>query len=121
MSYVQVKTVDDAVTRIINWEIESGEIFMKFFMQKTVDEGAWAYWLLAKGYVKHANNILMELLGGDDDVSHDVLFLVYNENETDNHLSEENIIKNIELMAEFLCEDSKYLEKLNEFLEQNEK
>lgn len=118
--FVKVKTVDDAVTRIIDWEIEAGETFMDYFMQTNVDDGAWAYWLLAKGYVKHANNIIMELLAGEKDLPQDVLYEVYDEREGENGYSEENIVKNIELMAEFLVETPQYLEKLNKFLENKE-
>lgn len=119
--FVKVKSAEDAATRIIDWEIEAGETFMDYFMQTNVDDGAWAYWLLAKGYVKHANNILMELLAGEKDLPQDVLYEVYDEREGENGYSEENIVKNIELMAEFLVADSKYLELLNQFLENKNK
>lgn len=118
--FVKVKTVEDAVTRIIDWEIESGEMFMDFFMQDKVDDGAWAYWLLARGYVKHANTILMEIFAGEENIEQDTLYGVYNEHEEDVHLSEENMVKNIQLMSEFLIEHPKYLEELNKFLEKNE-
>jgi hypothetical protein len=118
--FVKVKSVEDAVTRIIDWEIEAGETFMDYFMHDTVDDGAWAYWLLSRGHVKHANNILMEILSGEKCIAQDVLYEVYDEREGDNGYSEENIVKNIELMAEFLVADSKYLEKLNQFLENKE-
>jgi hypothetical protein len=119
--FEKVKSAEDAVTRIIDWEIEAGETFTDYFMHDTVDDGAWAYWLLAKGYVKHANNILMEILAGEKCIAQDILYEVYDEREGDNGYSEENIVKNIELMAEFLFADSKYLELLNKFLEKNQK
>lgn len=118
--FVKVKTVDDAVTRIIEWEIDAGEIFADKFMLPNIDNGAWAYWLLARGYVKHANEIIMDLLAGEKDLPTPVLYEVYDETNEEPHICEENIIKNFELIAEFLVETPQYLEKLNNFLENKE-
>lgn len=119
MSYINVETVEDVVTKIIDWEIESNVRFIGTFMTNNVDNSTWAYWLLAKGHVKHANNIIMELLSGEEFISSEVLYIVFDECDEDTHLAEENMIKNIELIAEFLVETPTYLEKLNKFLENN--
>lgn len=118
--FEKVTTVDDAVTRIIEWEIDNTAIFADKFMQTNVDNGAWAYWLLARGYVKHANEIIMELLAGEKDLPTYVLYEVYDETHEEPSVCEENLIKNFELIAEFLVESPQYLEKLNNFLENKE-
>lgn len=113
---MSIKTKEDIVSRIIDFEIETGKRIVDVFMRDTIDDGAWAYWLLSKGYVKHANNILMLLLE-DDKKLNENLYEVYDENDEDVHLLEENIIKNIELISEFLVETPSYLNKLNIFFE----
>ena len=111
-----VKIAEEAVTSIINWEIESGESFADFFMFDNVDNGDWAYWLLAKGHVKHANKIIMSIFSGDNDITIETLYHVYDEDVDDIPLFEKNMIKNIELMGEFISETPKYLVELNKFL-----
>lgn len=116
----KVKTIDDVVTSIIEWEIDNTAIFADKFMQTNIDNGAWAYWLLAKGYVNHANEIIMDLLSGDKDLPTHILYEVYDETTEPPHICEQNMIKNFELIAEFLVETPQYLEKLNNFLENKE-
>lgn len=112
----ETKTTEEIVTAIIDWEIKNGESFADFFMFDNVDNGAWAYWLLAKGHVKHANKIIMAIFSGENDIDLEILYHVYDENVDDISLFEKNMVKNIELMGEFIAETPKYLIELNKFL-----
>lgn len=117
---INITTIEEAVTSIIDWEIQAGESFVDYFMHDNIDDGAWAYWLLARGYVKHANNIIMELLAGEKNLDQEVLYHVYDENDEDPHVGGQNMVKNINLMAEFLVETPSYLVALNKFLNNNQ-
>lgn len=119
--YKEIKTIDDTISVIIEFEIETSKRFDESFMYVNVDNGSWAYWLLAKGYVNHANIILMEIMNDSENINSAVLYQVFNEKEEDFKLNDENMIKNVKLIAEYLVETPLYLDKLNKFIEQNNK
>ncbi len=110
--------------KILEWEHKVGEYFPDYFMDGTVKDASWAFWLLGKGYIKHANLIIDEILKGEKCIDQELLYEVYptSEPETGNYIPEihdENYHKNIMLWSEFLTSTPYYLNLTLEFFEDN--
>lgn len=108
-------TTQQLTETIKDWELDFGESFPDYFMHDNVNDQSWAFFLLGKGYVERANQIIDEILKGNKCIDQELLYEVY---PMDNW-TEEQHSKNVSLWAEFLVSVPYYMEKVTKFLEEN--
>ena len=111
-------TKEKLVKEIAKWESEAGESFIDYFMHDNVNVLSWSFWLLGKGYISHALNIIREIEKGNTYFDQEDLFNIYPEyiREEDEEVWQENSWKkNCEIWAEFLVATDTYQEKAFEF------
>lgn len=103
--------------RIIKWEEDAGESFTDYFMHDNVRNQSWAFWLLGKGYTERANQIIDEIINGEECIDQELLYELYDINEGPDYHTP--FLKNVALWAEFLSATPTYVERVNEFFENN--
>lgn len=111
-------TKADIVSAINQWEQDYGYSFIDCFVQGNINQTSWGSWLLGFGMGKederiiaHAQNIISELVKGNEDIDEETLFTVYPEttkNDREWEPNEENMQLNLELIAEFLAATEYY-------------
>jgi hypothetical protein len=116
---VTQESIEAMFQRIIEWEYEAGESFTDYYMHDNVRDVSWAFWLLGKGFVERANEILNEV--NDDKVlclDQELLYDIYPSYEgEDCSWSEENYHKNVRLWAEFLVSTDIYFQRITEWFD----
>lgn len=118
MIEVTQKSIDDMFERILTWECEAGESFTDYYMHDNVREVSWAFWLLGKGFVERANEILNQHSVAKYSLDQEILFDIYPSYEgEDCSWNEENYHKNIRLWAEFLVSSDIYLQRITEWFD----
>lgn len=118
MIEVTQKSIDDMFNKIIEWEYEAGESFTDYYMHDNVREVSWAFWLLGKGFVERANEILNQHSVAKYSLDQEILFDIYPSYEGENcSWNEENYHKNIRLWAEFLVSSDIYLQRITEWFD----
>lgn len=105
----------DLFEKITHWEFKAAESFNDNFSHDFINDVAWAYWLLGKGFTEHANEIILEIIAGETCIDQELLYHVFPENEPDG-FNEENYLKNVLLMAEFLTSTPHYHAAVTQFL-----
>ncbi len=114
-------TTQELVDKIREWEVDAGESFNDYFTHDNVYNISWAFWLIGKGFVEHGNAIVEEH-NKEGNTTHYVgqeeLYEVHPEHEDENW-SEENYLKNVALVAEFLLATSIYRKRLKEWADDN--
>jgi hypothetical protein len=104
-------TKEELFQKITDWEIDVAESFNDRFSHDSISDQSWAFWLLGKGYIEHANKIIDEILKGNKCIDQDLLYNVF----TDDLEWEEALDTNTKLMAEFLTSTPYYTNKVTEF------
>lgn len=106
--------------KIYDWEMDNGESFYDYFADGTVEPSSWAFFLLGKGFKEKANELVneiainkaMKVSGGFHYISQQELFEIYPE---EGEQSQDNALKNINLMAEFLSGTDLYIDRVTKF------
>lgn len=109
-------TAKQLAEKIRNWEVEAGESFTDYFMHDNVKDQSWAYFLLGKGHVERAVEIVDEIHNGNKCIDQELLYEIYS---NDGEWSEEQYNKNVILWAEFLISMPHYCQKVTEFFEEH--
>lgn len=109
-------TKEELFQKIREWEIDVAESFNDRFSHDNISDQSWAFWLLGKGYIEHANKIIDEILKGEKCIDQVLLYDVY----TDDLEWEEALDNNTKLMAEFLTSTPYYTNKVTEFFNEEE-
>lgn len=124
MNEVTQKSIDDMFNKIIEWEHDAGESFTDYYMHDCVREVSWAFWLLGKGFVERANQILNEVEADtkyclDQELLFDIYpsYVDYEKESCGYSWNEENYHKNVRLWAEFLVSSDIYLRRITEWFE----
>ena len=124
MNEVTQQSIDEMFDQIIAWEHDAGEGFTDYFMHDNVRDVSWAFWLLGKGFVERANEILNQYAVAKYCLDQELLYDIYPsyvEDEKDSHgysWNEENYHKNVRLWAEFLVSTDIYLERVTTFFKE---
>lgn len=109
-----MKTKEEMIDLIKDWEYNAGESFTDYFMHDNVVWANWLFWLLGKGgHDEFAVKALEKLSSGEDYLDQEELFDMHN---TVENWNDENYDKNVELWAEFLTATPTYQKRLEEFL-----
>lgn len=114
----------ELVDKITSWEAQAGESFNDYFSDDSIKLSSWAFWLLGKGYDEIALE-LIDLILSDDPLiflkNRDDNFEVY-PNYVNDQFSEENYLKNFDILAEFLLASPYYTVMVENFfnLEENQ-
>ncbi len=104
---------------ICDWESNAGEDFMDYYMHDNIKNASWAFWLLGKGYIEHANIIVKLILDGERCIDQETLYYVYPiDYKYTNEINEENYNKNIMLWSEFLVSTDFYTDSFLEFIKE---
>ena len=111
-------TKEELFQKIREWEIDVAESFNDRFSHDNISDQSWAFWLLGKGYIEHANRIIDEILKGEKCIDQVLLYDVYVDGKC--VLWEDAIVENTKLMAEFLTSTSYYTNKVTEFFNDEE-
>lgn len=106
------------VDKIIEWEHEAGEGFTDYFMHDLINDVEWAIWLKTKGFEERAYEILEETESSTFGVI-DQQFLFNIHDEGQESYWKDDYRKDVELWAEFILRSEKYVEKVNNFFEEN--
>lgn len=119
MIEVTQESINTMFQRIIAWEREAGESFTDYYMHDNVRDVSWAFWLLGKGFVERANEILNEInadkkLCLDQELLYDIYPTYEGE---DCSWNEDNFYKNVKLWAEFLVSSDIYLQRTTEWFD----
>lgn len=112
-------TTQELADKISEWEHNAGESFTDYFMHDNVKDNSWAFWLLGKGFAERANEIILEILAGNDCLDQELLYEVYPTYDEDDKWIEESDDKNRLLWAEFLIGTPYYLSKTLDFFNEN--
>ena len=116
---VTQKNIESTALQIFEWEREAGESFTDYFMHDSVRDVSWAFWLLGKGFVERANEILNEV-NADKKLCLDqeLLYDIYPSYEgKDCSWNEDNYYKNVRLWAEFLVSTDIYFQRITEWFD----
>tara|TARA_R110000782_G_scaffold54693_2_gene115737 strand:+ start:2078 stop:2533 length:456 start_codon:yes stop_codon:yes gene_type:complete len=113
-SHPKVITIVEMDDMIGKWESEAGESFCDNFMHDNVADNSWAFWLLGKGFTEIANEIILEILSGNQCIEQELLYEIYNTYDGETWI-QENYNENMLLWAEFLVSTPFYLEKTLNF------
>lgn len=121
MIEVTQESIEAMFQRIVDWEREAGESFTDYYMHDNVRDVSWAFWLLGKGFVERANEILNEVnddkkLCLDQELLYDI-YPSYEYTEQTNTWNEDNYYKNVRLWAEFLVSTDIYLQRIMEWFD----
>jgi spore coat polysaccharide biosynthesis predicted glycosyltransferase SpsG len=115
-----MKRSKEEIIELINWfEQEWGESFNDYFSHDRISNVVWASWLLGKGHIEHANNLLNQMKDntsvyiGQEELYEIYPEYIYEPNET---WMKENYEKNTEIMAEFLSSSDIYQDKFDKFI-----
>lgn len=113
---IELKQEDiiEMANRIKDWESNAGEGFTDYFMHDNVRDVSWAFWLLGKGFVERANEILNQINSGEKCLDQELLYEVYEVHDWTKK-SQEAYYKNILLWAEFLISTQIYKDRVEEF------
>ena len=116
---ISKESINTMFQRIIAWERDAGESFTDYYMHDNVRDVSWAFWLLGKGFVERANEILNEV--NDDKIlclDQELLYDIYPSYEgEDCSWNEVNYYKNVLLWAEFLVSTDIYLQRITEWFD----
>jgi len=112
-------TSQDLFEEIIAWEKDAGESFYDYFCHCSVKDVSWAFFLIGKGFLEHAQEIVDEIESGNTCIEMEVLYDVYPEYDEDDNWLKENYHSNIKLMAEFLTSTTQYRARVREFFDED--
>lgn len=111
----EIKTQNDLLKCVIDWEKEYGEDFFDYFCHDNIKESSWAFYLLGLGYSEHANKIIDEILK-DEYIDQELLFHVNSEEDCRSELDLNNAHNsNLRIMCEFLCATPYYFDIVKSF------
>lgn len=115
--------MNDLKEKILTWESENGESFFDYFAHDAIHPISWTYWLLGKGFSEKANELILEMhesIENSKMIYLDIdMFEVYPEYLEERKYSNENKIKNVELLSEFLLATPHYTKKVICFFDEN--
>ena len=112
------KNAEELAVKILEWEYKAGESFVDYFMDGKVLPVSWAFWLLGKGYSKHANT-LIDLLTAKQRPDQDIKFSVNVDYESGSW-DQEAYEKDVLLYAEFLTASDRYFKTISEWFAEPE-
>ena len=117
-----MKSKEKIFEEIVVWEESMGECFYDYFCHDNISNVSWAFFLLGKGFVKHANDIVNEHVNNDGYVGQEELYELKPVNGGEIELSvdeeRENWRYNMEVMSEFLSLTDFYQNKLTNFFKE---
>ena len=102
--------------KINEWIYQYSESFFDYFCHDNVKDSSWAFFLLGKGYKKHSNRIINEILDDNDCIDQETLYHVYPEENLYGVVDNTAQDKNLKLVAEFLASTPFYREKASSWL-----
>lgn len=117
---MKVLTIKEMSERIRNWEVNSGESFTDYFMHDNVNQVAWSFFLLGKGFNTHAN-ILIDKIGKEGTncyIDQEDLFDIHG---AESGVWDERLYDmNVAVWSEFLVSSNVYYDKVMEFFNDNQ-
>ena len=115
--------IKDLVERIRNWEVDAGESFTDYFLDRYSYDDAWLAFLVDKGYEGLVQEILSDVYVCKDGTvltctDQELKFEPHNSawEASGNDWSEDEYRKDVALWAEFILADEKLFEECNAFL-----
>jgi hypothetical protein len=112
--------------KICNWEQETGESFIDYFMHDHVLDSFWAFWLIGKGYHERGNKIVELLVAGETCLDQALLYQVHSAIIVDDYgidvepFDTELFDKDAMLWAEFLTATPHYYNRITTWFKENE-
>lgn len=122
MDVIDQDKVKKLAARIHEFEHEAGESFADYFMATNkVKPVSWGFWLLGKGFIERANEIL-DIIEEGKTPDQELMFQAYSQHMDTDSVSNEafhrEYDKDILLIAEFLCSTNIYQRRVAAFFEQ---